>query len=633
MANIPIYIDEELLNRRTIARDAKEMLKKAVHDGVETVWDRLEQQQPQCGYGLTGLCCRNCAMGPCRIDPFGNGPTRGVCGADADTIVARNLGRFIAAGAAAHSDHGRDLVEVLYLVGEGKAPGYEITDVPKLHRLAEEFGVQTKDREPREIAKELAWVMMEEYGMRKEKLQMTGRAPEQRQKLWEKLGIMPRSIDRENVEMLHRTHMGVDNEYVHILLHGLRTALSDGWGGSMIATEISDILFGVPKPVESWVNLGVLKEDEVNITVHGHNPILSEMIVRAVRDPELIQLAREKGAKGINLSGLCCTGNELLMRQGIPIAGNHLMQELAIVTGALEMMIVDYQCIMPSVVEVAKCYHTKIVSTSEKAKFPGAIHLEFDPARGLELAKQMVRMAIENYPLRVKERVKIPQEPIRLMAGFSVEAIQEALGGTFQPLIDAIVAGKIRGAAAIVGCNNPKIRQDYGHVNMAKELIKHDVLVVETGCAAVANAKAGLMQPEAAELAGPGLREICKALGIPPVLHMGSCVDNIRILDLAAKLARALNVDISDLPLAGAAPEWYSEKAVSIGAYVVGSGIFTTLGIQPPVVGSKNVTDLLTKGLEDVVGATFAVEADPVKAAHLMIDRINQKRKALGLPV
>lgn len=633
MANIPIYIDESIIEKRSIAPDAKEMMKKAVHDGVETVWDRLEAQQPQCGYGLTGFCCKNCAMGPCRIDPFGNGPTRGVCGADGDTIVARNLGRFIVGGAAAHSDHGRDLVEVLYLVGEGKAPGYDIADVPKLHRLAKEFNVKTDGREPRDIAKELAWTMMEEYGMRKEKLQMAGRAPEQRQKLWEKLGIMPRSIDRENVEMMHRTHMGVDNEYVHILLHGLRTALSDGWGGSMIATEISDVLFGVPKPVESWVNLGVLKADEVNITVHGHNPILSEMIVRAVRDPELVALAKKKGAKGINLSGLCCTGNELLMRKGIPIAGNHLMQELAIVTGALEVMIVDYQCIMPAVTEVAKCYHTKVISTSEKAKFPGAIHMEFSAEHGMELAKEMVRMAIENFPNRIPERVKIPDQPIRLMAGFSVEAIEEALGGTLKPLIDAIVAGKIRGAAGIVGCNNPKIKQDYGHVNMAKELIKNDVLVVETGCAAVANAKAGLMQPEAADLAGPGLREVCKALGIPPVLHMGSCVDNIRILDLAAKLARNLNVDISDLPLAGAAPEWYSEKAVSIGTYVVGSGIYTVLGVQPPVVGSKNVVDLLTKGLEDVVGATFSVEADPVVAAHMMIDRINERRKHLGLKV
>ncbi len=633
MAKIPVYIDNSLLDRRTIARDAKEMMKKAVQDGVETVWDRLEQQEPQCGYGLTGFCCRNCAMGPCRIDLFGNGPTRGVCGADGDTIVARNLGRFIAAGAASHSDHGRDLVEVLYQVGEGKAPGYEIADVEKLHRLAEEFGVKVGKRKPAEIAKELAWVMMEEYGMRKEKLQMTARAPEQRQKLWENLGIMPRSIDRENVEMLHRTHMGVDNEYVHILLHGLRTALSDGWGGSMIATEISDVLFGVPKPVESQVNLGVLKEDQVNITVHGHNPILSEMVVRAVRDPELIKLAKKKGAKGINLSGLCCTGNELLMRKGIQMAGNHLMQELAIVTGALEMMIVDYQCIMPSLTEVARCYHTKIISTSEKAKFPGAIHMEFSAAKGEELAREMVRMAIENYPNRIPERVRIPDKPVRLMAGFSVEAIQEALGGTFQPLIDAIVAGKIRGAAGIVGCNNPKIKQDYGHVNMAKELIKNDVLVVETGCAAVANAKAGLMQPEAAELAGAGLREVCQALGIPPVLHMGSCVDNIRILDLASKLARALNVDISALPLAGAAPEWYSEKAVAIGTYVVGSGIYTVLGVQPPVMGSKNVVDLLTSGLDKVVGAAFAVEPDPVKAAHMMIDRINEKRKALGLPV
>jgi len=633
MTSIPVYIEDKLLKKRSTNSDAQQMIQKAAQDGVETVWDRLEAQQPQCGYGLTGFCCRNCAMGPCRIDPFGDGPTRGVCGADGDTIVARNLGRFIVGGAASHSDHGRDLVEVLYLVGEGKAPGYDIADIPKLQQLAQEFGVKVDGREPRDIAKELAWTMMEEYGMRKKQLQMTNRAPEKRQKLWNDLGIMPRSIDRENVEMMHRTHMGVDNEYVHILLHGLRTALSDGWGGSMLATEISDILFGVPKPVESQVNLGVLKEDEVNITVHGHNPILSEMIVRAVRDKELIALAKKKGAKGINLSGLCCTGNELLTRKGIPMAGNHLMQELAIVTGALEMMIVDYQCIMPSVTEVAKCYHTIVVSTSEKAKFPGAVHMEFSPENGEQLAKEMVKMAIENYPKRIKERVKIPNSPVRLMAGFSVEAILEALGGTPDPLIEAIKAGKIRGAAGVVGCNNPKIPQDYGHVNMTKELIKNDVLVIETGCAAVANAKAGLLQPEAAKLAGPGLKEICQTLGIPPVLHMGSCVDNSRILVLVSALANALGVDISQLPIAGAAPEWYSEKAVAIGAYVVGSGIYTVLGIQPPVVGSKNVVDLLTDGLDSVVGAKFSIEADPIKAAHLMIDHINRKRQELGLPV
>ncbi|MEJ2633876.1 MAG: anaerobic carbon-monoxide dehydrogenase catalytic subunit [Calditrichia bacterium] len=609
------------------------MIKKAAHDGVETVWDRLEKQTPQCGYGLTGFCCKNCMMGPCRLDPFGDGPTHGVCGADGDTIVARFLGRFISAGAAAHSDHGRDLVEVLHLVGEGKAPGYEITNEEKLKRLATEFGVKTDKKDPKTIARELGWEMMEEYGMRKKKLQLTNRAPKVRQDLWQKLNIMPRSIDRENVEMLHRTHMGVDNEYVSTLLHGLRTALSDGWGGSMLATEVSDILFGVPKPVESQVNLGVLKKDQVNIAVHGHNPMLSEMVVRAVRDPEMIKLAKQKGAKGINLVGLCCTGNELLMRKGVPMAGNHLMQELTIVTGALEGMIVDYQCIMPAVTEVAKCYHTKVISTSEKAHFKGAIHMEFKPETGEKVAKEIVRTAVENFPNRIPERVNIPVEPVRLMAGFSVEAILGALGGKPDPLIDAIKAGKVRGAAGVVGCNNPKIPQDYGHVNMVKELIKNDVLVVETGCAAVACGKAGLMTPEAADMAGKGLKEVCNALGIPPVLHMGSCVDNVRILVLASALANALGVDISQLPLAGAAPEWYSEKAVSIGAYVVGSGIYTVLGIQPPVVASRNVVDLLTNGLEKVVGATFAIEADPFKAAGLMVDHINAKRKALGLPV
>jgi carbon-monoxide dehydrogenase catalytic subunit len=572
-------------------------------------------------------------MGPCRVDPFGDSPTKGICGADGDTIVARNLGLFIAAGASAHSDHGRDLVEVLHKVGHERASGYAVADEPKLRRLAEEFGVETDGRDPRTIAKALADVMMEEYGTRKRRLQMIDRAPEKRRGLWASLGITPRSIDRENVEMLHRTHMGVDNDYQHILLHGLRTGLSDGWGGSMLATEVSDVLFGVPKPVQSRVNLGVLEPDQVNVIVHGHNPVLSEVIVRAAGDHDMLKLAEQNGAKGINLAGLCCTGNELLMRKGIPMVGNHLIQELAIVTGAVEAMVVDYQCVMPALAEVAKCYHTKVISTSEKAKFPGAVHIEFDPEKGEDIATDIVRMAVENFPNRQQDRVAIPAEPVRFMAGFSVEAILEALGGTPAPLIEAIQSGKLRGAAAVVGCNNPKMPQDYGHVNLAKELIKNDVLIVETGCAAVACGKAGLLVPDAAELAGPGLREICQSLGIPPVLHMGSCVDNTRILVLLSALANALGTDISDLPVAGAAPEWYSQKAVAIGAYVVASGVFTVLGVPPPVLGSTKVVDLLTHGLEEVVGARFAVEPDPDKAARLILDHINIKRRALGLAV
>jgi carbon-monoxide dehydrogenase catalytic subunit len=624
--------DGEALSRLSIHKDAQEMLRVARDEHIPTAWDRLAEQEPQCGYCSLGISCRICAMGPCRIDPFGEGPQKGVCGADADIIVARNLARMIAAGASAHSDHGRDILEVFHHTAAGDTTAYQITDTDKLKRLAKEYGVKIDGRKPNEIAKDLAWEMMEDYGMRRSSLTFVGRAPKPRRDLWGKLGITPRGIDRENVETLHRTHMGVDNDYVNILLHSLRTSLSDGWGGSMIATELSDVLFGTPKPIRSQVNLGVLRPDEVNIALHGHNPLLSDVIVRAAQDPSLLKLAQDKGAKGINLVGLCCTGNELLMRRGIHMAGNHLMQELVIMTGALEMMIVDYQCIMPSVTHVAKCFHTKVVSTSDKAKFPGATHVSFDPKRGLEIGHDLVRTAVENYSNRIPQRVRIPDKPVDMMGGFSVEAIVKALGGTPAPLVEAIKKGQIRGAVGVVGCNNPKIRQDYGHVTLTRRLIENDILVLVTGCAAVANGKAGHMKPESADMAGPGLGAVCKALGIPPVLHMGSCVDNVRILVLAAALADFIGVDIDALPLAGAAPEWYSEKALSIGAYMVASGIYTVVGVQPPIFGSPNVVNLLASGLEKVVGAYFGVEPDPEKAAVLIRRHIEKKRKGLQLP-
>lgn len=617
--------------KKTINDDTKAMLEIARQEGIETVWDRLEKQQPQCGYCSLGTSCRICVMGPCRVDPFGDGPQKGVCGADADIIVARNLARTIAAGASAHSDHGRDILETLHRVGEGKTDVYKISDPAKLRRIAAEYGVAADGKSDQEIAKELAWEIMEDFGMRREHLPLAKRAPQARQEIWEKAGVYPRGVDRENVETLHRTHMGVDNDWVNILLHAIRTSLSDGWGGSLIATELSDVLFGVPTPKMSHVNLGALRADHVNVILHGHNPMLSEVIVAASQDPELLALAREKGAQGINLAGLCCTGNEVLMRKGIPMAGNHLMQELCIMTGAVELMVVDYQCIMPAVTEVARCYHTKVISTFDKAKFPGALHVHFDPERGLEIGKQIVRMAVENFAKRVPGRVHIPVQPVPLMAGFSIEAILGALGGTPKPLIDAIVQGSIRGAAGVVGCNNPKIKQDLGHTELTRRLIENDILVVVTGCAAVADGKAGLMTPEAADLAGPGLKAVCKALGIPPVLHLGSCVDNSRILVLAAALANTLGVDISALPLAGAAPEWYSEKAVSIGTYVVASGIYTVLGVAPPIFGSPNIVKLLTEGLEGIFGATFAVEPDPNRAAVLIRRHIERKRAGLGL--
>ncbi len=608
--------------------DAQKMLEKAEREGIETAWDRLLQQRPHCKFGDSGVCCRICTMGPCRISK--KSPL-GVCGADADVIVARNFGRFLAGGAAGHSDHGRDCIEAFHAVAYGHTQDYVISDSEKMVRIAQELGIKTDGRDLMDIARDLSEEFLESFGSRRHEVAFVKRVPEVQRKKWQELGIVPRGVDREITEMMHRTHMGCDNDAPNTLLHGLRMCLADGWAGSMIATELSDILFGTPKPRTSKVNLGVLKKDQVNILVHGHNPIVSEKILEAVQDPDLVALAKEKGASGINLAGLCCTGNELMMRKGIPMAGNHLMTELAIVTGAVELIIVDYQCIMPSLVQVGKCYHTKMVTTADKARFTGAEHVRFDMANGLEQAKKVVRMAIERYPLRNQERVEIPSSPVELMTGFSVEAILDLLGGSLTPLIEAIKAGNIRGAVGIVGCNNPKYQHDYCNLNLTRELIKRDILVIVTGCVTVAAGKGGLLVPEAAKEAGSKLQAVCQALQIPPVLHMGSCVDNARILQLAALLANELGVSISDLPLAASSPEWYSEKAATIGTYAVASGIFTHLGHPPNITGSQTVVDLALKGLDDLVGACFCIEPDPFKAAELIDRRITQKRRALGL--
>ena len=620
--------EEKSVEEMSIWKDAHQMINKARRDGVETAWDRLVQQTPHCKFGESGVCCRICTMGPCRISK--KAPL-GVCGADADVIVARNFGRFLAGGAAGHSDHGRDCIEAFHAVAHQETEDYTIKDTNKMLRIAEELGINTDGRELLDVAKDLADEFFESFGTKREETGFINRVPQKQREVWAKLGIMPRGVDREITEMMHRTHMGCDNDAANTLLQGARMSLGDGWAGSMIATEISDILFGTPSPRKAQVNLGVLQEDQVNILVHGHNPIVSEKILEAVNEPELIALAKEKGAAGINLAGLCCTGNELMMRQGIPMAGNHLMTELAIVTGAVELIVVDYQCIMPSLVQVGKCYHTKMITTADKAKFTGAEHVRFEMHNGMEQARKVVRMAIERYGMRNKDRVEIPTAPVDIMTGFSNEALLEALGGSLTPLIDAIKAGKIRGAVGIVGCNNPKYQHDYCNVNLTRELIKKDILVIVTGCVTTAAGKAGLLVPEAIDQAGPGLKEVCGSLGIPPVVHMGSCVDNARILQLAALLANEIGVSISDLPLAASSPEWYSEKAATIGTYAVASGIYTHLGHPPNITGSPVITNLALGGLDDLVGACFGIEPDPFKAAELIDERIKAKRKGLGL--
>lgn len=624
--------------QRSADNAANQMMDIAAAKGQQVAYDRYEAAGPQCKFGQLGICCRACNMGPCRISTNpGKGAQTGICGATADVIAARNLALRSAVGAAAHSDHGRDVVHLLLQTARGKAPGYSIKGPVKLRKLAQEWGIPLEGSNE-EIAEKVALTALEDFSRQEGSLRFMDRVPAKMKERWEKMGVTPRGIDREVVSALHSTHMGGSNDAMQLIRNCVRTGLVDGWGGAMIATELSDILFGEPKPLVSEANLGVLKHDMVNILVHGHEPVLSEALVAASQHPDVMAACEKTGAKGIQLAGICCTANEILMRHGVPIAGNFLHQEFALVTGAVDLMVVDIQCIFPALKGLASHYHTKLVSTSPKAMFEGFEHLEFDEADAIESAKKLLVMAAENYANRDPEKIHIPTDKKPLVAGFTTEGVFDHLGGkyraSYRPLNNAIIDGRIRGVVGVVGCNTVKAKQDECHLNMVKELLRHDVLVVQTGCSAIACGKAGLLAPEAAELyAGRGLLEVCDAVGLPPCLHLGSCVDNSRILTACIEICRegGLGDDFAELPVAGAAPEWMSDKAITIGFYVVGSGIFTVIGEPLPVEGSPRVTEYLTGGMEKDFGASFAFEKDPLKGAHLIIEHLNAKREALHL--
>ena len=624
---------------RTIDPAAQQMLIRADELKIGTAFSRADQMPP-CNIGSAGMCCKICGMGPCRLTKEGD---VGVCGATIDTIQARNLIRAIAAGAAAHSDHGRDMAFTLKAVANGETEGYRIRDVAKLRVVAQRYDIEIEGRAPEEIANDLADLYISQFGQQKGEIVIVRSAPEKRLKLWRELKVVPRGIDREVVEALHRTHIGDDQNPEHLLNHAVRTALADGWGGSMIATDISDILFGTPAPILGEANLGVLKDDMVNVVVHGHEPTLSQMIVAASQDPEIIEYARAAGSNGVNLAGICCTANEILMRQGVPAAGNFLHQELSILTGSVEAMVVDVQCVMQALVGLAKNFHTEIITTSPKVKITGATHIEFDEHHALTIAKKILKVAIDNFKNRGK--TQIPQIKEKLIPGFSHEYINYMLGGSyrasFRPLNDAIRDGRIRGVAAIVGCNNPRSKQDYLHVKVTRDLLKQDVLVVETGCGAIAAAKLGLLLGEAGlDQVGPGLREVCETIGIPPVLHMGSCVDNTRILTVLTQMVEegGLGDDIDQVPAVGLAPEWMSEKALAIGTYCVASGAYVMFGGSSPVSGmpdkvseSDAVSHLIGEGWEKMYGGKLEFVPDPDEMVRRALDHIDKKRAALGL--
>ena len=616
-----------------------ELLETAHKVGADTWQKRVKDQTPHCGFGEAGTCCRICSMGPCRITPKS---PRGICGCDVHGIVARNYLIFTAGGSATHSDHGREIMHTLHQTREGG--NYQVKDPEKLIRIAKEWGVETEGKDIYALAHEMAEIGLLEYGFPFGTQKFAKRAPEHTQKLWDEAGITPRAIDREIATAMHMTHMGCSSLPEALIRQALRAGLADGWGGSMMGTEFSDVMFGTPKPVDTTANIGVMEKDMVNIIVHGHDPSLSEMIVHYANDPEMLELAKSVGAKGINIAGVCCTSNEVTMRHGIPMAGNFLNQENVVLTGACEAIVVDVQCIFPALGPLSKCFHTKFITTSPIARMPDSEFIQFHAESAGENAKAIVRMAVENFKNRTPELVNIPNQKQNARVGYSVEAIKKVLDGvantqvdemgTTKPLIECVHSGVLRGAVAMVGCNNPKVRPDSAHIELMKKMLENDIILIVSGCSAQAAAKAGLLDPvNAKEYCGAGLKRVCELAGIPPVLHMGSCVDISRMMILASDIAKDWGINISQVPVVGCAPEWMSEKAVSIGNYVVATGIETFLGVDPYSKGSTEVTELLQgeHGVKDWVEAKFVVETDIDKLGDKMIECIEQKRLALGI--
>ncbi len=619
-------------------------LKTAEKSGIKTVWDRYESQKPQCGFGETGLCCRNCMQGPCRIDPFGEGPQTGVCGATADLMVARWVARAVAAGTASHGGHAKHLAHTLLKSAEGKAADYPIKDEAKLKAVAARMGVTGGNT--KELAKNLALKALEEFSEKETPLAWAASTVTKgRVDTFLKLGVVPTGIDSVVAEAMHRTTYGVDADPVNLLLGAVKCALAD-YAGCHLATDLADTLFGTPKPAVTKANLGVIKKNSINIAVHGHNPLLSDMIAQVADDKELNAKAKAVGAlDGINVVGVCCTGNEVMMRHKIPLATSSVSQETAILTGALDAMVVDYQCIMPSLANVAECYHTKLITTMSIAKIPKAMHIEFQEANARESAKQIILAAIDAFKKRDPKKINIPADSSAAVVGFSTETIVGALSlvnkeDPLKPLIDNIVAGNIYGVCLFAGCNTVKVTQDANYTTMIKELAKNNVLILATGCASGAFARHGFMTPEATnKYAGQGLKAVLTAVGqaaglggpLPLVLHMGSCVDNSRAADVAVAVANKLGVDLNQLPVVASAPEAVTEKAVAIGTWAIAAGLPTHLGVVPPVLGSKVVTQVLTSTAKDLFGGYFIVEPDPMKASAQLLSAISERRKGLGL--
>ncbi|MDE7365503.1 MAG: anaerobic carbon-monoxide dehydrogenase catalytic subunit [Ruminococcus sp.] len=610
----------------------KEMLLRAEQLGIDTAFDRFDKQKPQCNFGLAGVCCKICNMGPCRITAKS---PRGVCGADADLVVARNLLRAAAAGVAQHGMHAREIILSLKWAAEGKLD-IPIMGEQKIRATAESFGIPTKHRTTKKIAVDLADALLADMSRTESDEYKTIKAcaPPERQETWKNLDILPISAYHEVFEAYHKTGCAIDGDWKSIMQQFLRCGLAFTFSGVVGANIATDSLFGVGDRVTSKVNIGALKKGYVNIAVHGHLPTLVSQIVKTGQEEKFIELAKSKGAKGIRFYGICCSGLAAMYRYGgvIPLS-NAVSAELVLGTGALDLWVADVQDVFPSIMEVAKCFKTTVVTTSDSARLPGAERYEYDHhhsniAETKALAEKIVTRAIESFEQRKGIPVYIPPYEVEAEVGFSVEYVHKRFG-SMKPLADALKSGKILGIVNMVGCNNPKVLYEKAIVDVADVLLKNNVLILSNGCASFPLMKLGYCNTSALDKTGESLKEFLTP-DLPPVWHVGECIDNTRSSGIFAGIANVLGKNLYEMPFAFTSPEWGNEKGIDAALGFRLMGINSYHCVEAQIYGSQNVIEFLKDGTRELLGSVMYVDTDPTALGNKIVEDIKAKRKALG---
>ena len=633
MSRKPKFPSKRDVIERTPDPAVREMLLHMEQAGIETPFDRFDAQKPHCGFGLSGTCCKNCHMGPCRITPKS---PKGVCGADAHVIVARNILRWVAAGVGAHGARGREVMLALKGAAEGNLD-IPILGPEKVITTAKSFGIFNDEKSVQEMAGEISMILLEDLcrTLPGPHRTLETLAPKERIAVWRELDILPIGAYHEVFEALHRTTTGTDGDWENLMRQVLRCGLAFAWSSVAGSAIAMDCLYGLPKRSRITTNLGVIQTGSVNVAVHGHSPVLVTAIVKAARRADLIAVAQSKGAEGIRLYGICCSGHSALAKFGDvhPLA-SAVGAELVLATGAMDLWVADVQDVFPGIMDVAACFHTRVVTTSDSARLPGAIHLGFDHhhsnlAQADELAERIIGMAIDAFHQRDAGKVFIPQARMDAEVGFSVENVLATFGGA-PVLREHLTSGRIRGIVNLVGCNNPKVVYEEAVVLVAQALIAHDIIVLTNGCAAYALLKTGYCLPEALQESGSGLREALGPHNLPPVWHMGECLDNARATGMFRAVAEATGEPLKNLPLAFSSPEWSNEKGVgaALGFRLLGLNSYHC--IEPPLSGSDKVSRFFYQDTQALLGSVMVVDEDPQSLAARIIADLDDRRTALG---